>query len=184
MEKGKNNFSCNGHYGGQDQLIVEKVTIYHLLAQKSSYTAYLVWPKYFQMYVQIDNICPLRVLPETCLERSIKSLVLVFPHYTLYGWSRQTEPLVTVYWLAWEALGKATADILAMPRAAAGRTVKEMMTIPQGEILRSDGMGDKLCLPYWPWAFWSAVQCHTGFSLGENNRINAMWTLCASAGCL
>lgn len=49
----------------------------------------------------------------------------MLPLQKLCGWSHQTEVLVTVYWLARGALYRATADILTMPRATVGRTVKE-----------------------------------------------------------
>lgn len=60
--------------------------------------------------------------------------------------------LYTVYWLTCDALCKATADILAMPRATLGRTAKEMMTILQGEIqfFSPEGTGDRLCSACWP----------------------------------
>lgn len=141
------------------------------------------------MYAQKNNTSVLSVLlpiPFRLSRNSIKTLVQMLPSQKPCGWSHQTEVLlVTAYWLACEALCKATADILAMPRATVGKPVKEMMTILQREVSQARGDGGQALLALLAVGHSGPQSGATsGFSLGRNNIRNAMWTLVATAGCL
>lgn len=92
-------------------------------------------------YAQINNNVPILVMfftgtdliPAFRLSRnSINMLVQMLPRQIAHGWSKETEVLVTVYWLDCGAY-RVTADIFCMPLATVCRTVhsvvEEMMAI-------------------------------------------------------